>query len=136
MRLAGILMWLVVAGAAAAQTGPVKATQAQLGGHETAANVSLVEVSGSRMEELLIDKVLPTEYPAAAEKKGVHGTVTMKAMVGADGLVKSVEAVSGPEELRASALAAAKQWKFKPYLLDGTAREVTTTLTITFELGS
>ena len=102
----------------------------------TTGSGKVVAVPAAEMEGNLIAKVLPTEYPAAAQDKGIAGSVTMAALVGTDGLVKTVSVVSGPEELRASALAAARQWKFQPYVLHGETHEVTTTLVIKFELGS
>jgi TonB family protein len=102
----------------------------------TTDGTKVVAVPADEMEQNLIDKVLPTEYPPAAQSKGVAGTVTMAATIGTDGLVKSLTVVSGPEELQASALAAARQWKFHPYVLHGETHEVTTTLLIKFELGT
>jgi protein TonB len=43
-------------------------------------------------------------YPAEAQENGIKGAVTVKFIVDTDGKVSDVEAISGPEELRAEAV--------------------------------
>jgi TonB family protein len=57
------------------------------------------------------------------------------------GSVESAEVVRGPihghrTALEDAALAAARQWRFKPYIKDGKAAKVTTTLPFDFNLGN
>jgi protein TonB len=69
------------------------------------------------VEELpeAVTKVNP-EYPEIAREAGVDGTVMVQALVGKDGKVKDTKVVKSIPMLDASALAAVKQWVFKPAL--------------------
>lgn len=59
------------------------------------------------------------EMPAGAGKSG--GTVQVLATIDPQGAVIGAEAVAGPAELRAAAVAAVKKWTYRPVLRDGTA---------------
>jgi periplasmic protein TonB len=53
-------------------------------------------------------------YPAKAVRKRIEGTVVLQFIVCTDGTVCNIEAISGPEELRKSAIEALKKtpnWK-------------------------
>jgi protein TonB len=69
------------------------------------------------VEELpeAITKVKP-EYPDIAREASVEGTVLIQALVGKDGRVKDTRVVKGIPMLDAAAVAAVKQWVFKPAL--------------------
>ena len=69
------------------------------------------------VEELpeAITKVSP-EYPDIARQANVDGTVQMQVLVGKDGKVKDAKVVKSVAMLDAAALAAVKQWIFKPAL--------------------
>ena len=55
------------------------------------------------------------EYTAQARAEGVEGKLKLRLTVGADGSVVKVEIVeSVSAELDAAAIAAARQWRFKP----------------------
>lgn len=55
-------------------------------------------------------------YPDIAREAGVDGTVMVQALVGKDGRVKDVRVVKSIPMLDAAAIAAVKQWVFKPAL--------------------
>jgi len=60
------------------------------------------------------------EYTASARAEGVEGRLKLRLTVGADGAVTKVDVVeSVAPELDAAAVAAAKQWRFKPALACG-----------------
>jgi protein TonB len=80
-----------------------------------------------------LTKVNPV-YPPEAKANGVSGTVVLMAVIGKDGAVKSLNAVSGPPVLAAAAMDAVRQWTYKPYLLNGNPVEVDTTITVNFNL--
>jgi TonB family protein len=82
---------------------------------------------------LLIHKVAP-KYPKAARKAHIEGTVVLSATIGKDGRIANLRAVSGPEALIESAVKAVKQWRYKPYLLDGEAVEVDSEIRVNFQL--
>ncbi len=54
------------------------------------------------------------DYPSIARSAQVSGVVTVRIVVGPDGLVKSAVATSGPSMLQAPVLAAVRQWKYDP----------------------
>lgn len=58
-------------------------------------------------------------YPPSAEEAGEEGVVLVLVVVGADGMVSHAEPMQGPGALRGSAVAAVKQWRFRPGLVDG-----------------
>jgi len=93
-----------------------------------------VYVSAGTAVGFLIDKATPI-YPSDAKNAHVQGTVVLKAVIGTDGTVKQLTVVSGPHLLQQAALDAVKQWRYRPYLLNGDPVEVGTTINIIFTLG-
>ncbi|HWR14618.1 MAG TPA: TonB family protein [Terriglobales bacterium] len=85
-------------------------------------------------EGLLLRKVQPV-YPRPAIAIRQQGTVVLQAMIGRDGSIQGLHAVSGPPLLIGSAMDAVRQWRYKPYLLNGEPVEVETQITVTFVLG-
>jgi TonB family protein len=73
-------------------------------------------------------------YPPLAKMARIEGTVKLDATVGKDGKVSNLKLLSGPPQLVAAAMAAVKQWTYKPELLNGTPVEVITTINIGFRL--
>jgi protein TonB len=65
-------------------------------------------------------KILP-KYPETAKAIGATGNVVVKVLVGTDGKVKSATISSsfGNPACEEAALAAARQWEFKPATKDG-----------------
>ena len=59
------------------------------------------------------------DYPAAARPQGVEGEVHLLVTLDARGNVTGAEPLAGPAVLRAAAVAAVKQWKFRPVIRDG-----------------
>jgi len=58
----------------------------------------------------------------------------LKAVIAPDGSVESLELISGHPLLVNAAMDAAKQWHYKPYLINGVPAEVQTTITVNFQL--
>lgn len=75
-----------------------------------------------------LDKRIDPVYSAGAEE--VQGAVVVLATVSKTGDVTDVQVVSGPEPLRNAVADAVKQWKYRPYLLDGEPVDVQTTITL------
>lgn len=67
--------------------------------------------SSSETRRLVVRRV-PPQYPEAARRIGLGGTVKAVALVGSDGKVKKVEAVGGSPILVQAAQSAIAQWKF------------------------
>jgi len=53
---------------------------------------------------------------------------------GRDGTVQEVKLLSGQPLLAEAAIAAVKQWRFKPRMVKGVAVEMQTTVTLSFKL--
>jgi TonB family protein len=90
-------------------------------------------VSAEKMSRNLLTKAVPT-YPPDAKKAKIQGKVVLSVVIGKDGNVESVRALSGPQELQQSAIDAVRQWTYKPYLLNGDAVEVKTTINVIYQL--
>jgi periplasmic protein TonB len=81
----------------------------------------------------VLTKVKPI-YPEAATLAQVQGTVRLRAAIGKDGLVQSVELESGPAMLFQAASDAVRQWRFLPARLNGDPVEDVTHINVTFTL--
>ena len=60
----------------------------------------------------------------------------LMALIGTDGTVKDVRVESGLPILAQAAIDAVKQWRYKPYMIDGEPVEVDSRITINFNLSS
>jgi len=58
------------------------------------------------------------------------------AVIGKDGSVQDVRVESGLPVLAQAAIEAVKQWRYKPYLLNGEPVEVDSRITINFTLSN
>jgi TonB family protein len=92
-----------------------------------------VTISASVAQGQLI-KAIPPDYPIGAKEMGVTGVVVVQATIGKDGRIYNPHAISGPPMLRDAAVDAVKRWVYKPYLLNGEAVEVLTTVNVFFTL--
>jgi protein TonB len=81
----------------------------------------------------LIHRVEPV-YPRIALSAHVQGAVQLKAIISKTGDVTELEVLSGHPILVPAALNAVKQWRYRPYLLNGEAVEVETNITVNFNL--
>lgn len=87
------------------------------------------------VEELpeAVTRVAPS-YPDIAREAGVDGTVLVQALVGKDGKVKDVRVQKSIPMLDASAIAAVKQWVFKPALSNNKPVAVWVAVPVKFSL--
>jgi protein TonB len=92
-----------------------------------------VRVSQAVMAAFLIKKV-PPEYPEEAHKKRIQGTVVLHGVISNEGDVAEVAVVSGDPMFTQAAIDAVKQWKYKPYRLNGRPVEVETQFQLNFVL--
>jgi TonB family protein len=81
----------------------------------------------------LIQKVQPV-YPPLAHQARIQGVVVLKAVIAKDGTVQSLELESGHPMLVKAAMDAVKQWRFKPYMVNGVPVEVQTKINLNFRL--
>jgi protein TonB len=64
----------------------------------------------------------------------VEGSVELMATISKTGDITRVKVLSGDSQLSKAATDAVKQWKYKPYLLNGEPVEIQTQVTINFKL--
>ena len=71
-------------------------------------------------EAKLIRRVNP-DYPSAAKKDGIAGSVDLDVTVSTQGVVEDVSVVQGtpPGMFEKSAVAAIRKWKYDPRFVDG-----------------
>ncbi|MFZ1133611.1 MAG: TonB family protein [Candidatus Korobacteraceae bacterium] len=98
-----------------------------------AATPQRVRVSQGVSQGLLVHQVRPV-YPALARQARIQGTVVLQAVISKDGSIEGLHLVSGHPMLAPAAIEAVKQWKYKPYFLNGEPVEVETTINVNFTL--
>jgi protein TonB len=92
-----------------------------------------VRVSQGVVSGLKVRDVKPT-YPAIAKTARVQGNVVLQAEISKDGAIEKLQVVSGPPLLIQAAVDAVKQWRYRPYILNGEPVAVETTVTVQFTL--
>jgi len=90
-----------------------------------------VQLSEEAARGLLVHGVDPA-YPAEAAAQKLHGPVVLQAVIGRDGSVEDLKIVRGYFVLGRAAIAAVKQWRFQPYVVNGHPAETQTVLTVNF----
>jgi len=85
------------------------------------------------MEGNLIHRVQP-DYPALARQVRVQGKVVLRAMISREGSIENLQVLSGHPMLVRAAVDAVRQWRYRPYLLNGEPVEVETEVTVNFVL--
>ena len=91
-----------------------------------------IRVSSGVMAGAIISRGADPVYPPEAKSAGIQGSVVLQAVISKTGDVTTLDPISGPEELRASAMEAVRQWTYRPFLLNGEPQEVSTTITVNF----
>jgi protein TonB len=94
----------------------------------TRVRVSQGVIQGSKTRN-----VNPT-YPPLARQARIQGAVVLQAVISKDGAIENLRLISGHPMLAPAAIEAVKQWRYKPYLLNGEAVEVETQITVNFSL--
>jgi protein TonB len=82
---------------------------------------------------MLIHRVEPV-YPALAKQTHREGRVELRAIIGTDGTIQSLQVVSGDPLFLLSARAAVEQWRYKPTYLNGKAVEIDTFITVVYTM--
>jgi protein TonB len=83
-------------------------------------------------EGQLLNRVEPV-YPRTAAITGIQGAVRLHAIISKNGVIESLSVISGHPLLTGAALDAVRQWRYRPYLLNGEAVEVETFITVNFK---
>ena len=92
-----------------------------------------VRVSSGVSTGLLIRKVQPN-YPPLAKQARIQGQVVLQAEISKDGTIQNLQLISGHAMLAPAAIEAVKQWRYKPYLLNGEPVAVETQVVVNFSL--
>jgi hypothetical protein len=93
-----------------------------------------VRVSVGVMETLAQNKTLPDV--ADLKGKELSSTVILRIIIGKDGAVRCVDPVQGDSDLCPRSVEAARQWRFRPYLLNGQPIMVETRIEFVFKKGN
>ena len=92
-----------------------------------------VRVSSGVSTGLLIKKVTPT-YPQLAKQARIQGQVVLQAEISKEGTIQNLQLISGHPMLAPAAIEAVRQWRYKPYLLNGEPVAVETQVVVNFSL--
>jgi len=88
----------------------------------------------SHLEEGQIQNRVQPIYPQLAKVARVEGDVVLSAVIATNGAIQQLQVVSGPALLQDAALQAVRQWRFRPYILNGKPIEIETRITVRFRL--
>lgn len=106
------------------------------------------DAGGNKPIEAALPSIEPVVVPEAAERglladqpaipyppnaKGQQGTVVLQVLIGRDGTVQDAKFLQGSLAFARTAIDGVKQWKFKPYLMNGRPASVQTTMTMSFK---
>jgi periplasmic protein TonB len=94
-----------------------------------------VRVGGDLTAPALVSRVEPA-YPPLALRAHVQGVVILEAVVDRDGRVEHVRILRSIPLLDAAAVAAVKQWRYSPLLLNGTPERFVLTVTVSFSVNA
>jgi protein TonB len=92
-----------------------------------------VRISQLVSDRFVLSKVQPI-YPTEARRQHIEGSVVMRAEINTSGDVTDLAVLSGDPLLAKAAVTAVKQWKYKPYVLNGKPADVQTQVTVAFRL--
>jgi protein TonB len=98
----------------------------------TKPSLATLRISQGVSQGLLIKRVQP-KYPPAAIAVHVQGAVQIEATINKEGNVTNLKVLSGDAVLAHAAVEAVRQWRYKPYHLDGEPVEIQTQITINFK---
>jgi periplasmic protein TonB len=92
-----------------------------------------LNISQGVSQGLAIKKTQPS-YPSSALRMRIEGPVQLLATISKRGDISAVKILSGDPGLARAAADAVRQWKYKPYTLNGSPVEIQTQITVNFKL--
>lgn len=134
--MAGGVAGGVVGGVPGGQMGGVIGSLVSATAHTSAPAVATpkrLRVSTGISEGMLVQKIEP-QYPVIAQRAHVQGTVQLKAIISREGAIENLQLVNGHPLLVQAAIDAVKQWRYRPYVLNGEPLEVETIVNVNFHL--
>ena len=100
----------------------------------TAERPMKVRVSYQALDTFAVKKVLPST-PCSNEANHEEGTVRIAVLVDSDGTIKTARRDSGDPVLADCAIAAIRQWQFRPYILNNTPVQIESSIVVKFSKG-
>jgi protein TonB len=100
---------------------------------EAPPTVKVVRVGGNIIAPKMVKRV-PLEYPELARAARLSAIVILEALVDTHGVVKSVTVLRGHPLFDEAAVAAVKQWRYRPLLLNGEPTDFIVAVTCRFNL--
>jgi len=82
---------------------------------------------------VVLSRVQPV-YPRLAVEARVQGSVRLHALITSGGTLEELQLLSGHPMLAKAAMDAVRQWRFRPYVLNGNPIEVQTEIIVNFSL--
>lgn len=92
-----------------------------------------IRVDEQTQQRKILQQVRPV-YPEIARTAGLEGIVRLKLLISEDGAVREVKLISGERALGDAAIEAARQWRYRPTVVDDKPVNVYTTATVEFRL--
>jgi TonB family protein len=114
-----------------AQMGPTQVLPVSAGPPPLAQVSEPVPLSEETARALAVHTVAPV-YPPEALAQRLQGAVALQAVIARDGSVKDLKILHGYFLLGRAAIAAVKQWRFRPCTLEGRPVETQTVITVNF----
>ncbi|HTS11003.1 MAG TPA: TonB family protein [Candidatus Limnocylindrales bacterium] len=87
-----------------------------------------------RLQVGQVERRVEPDYPLEARIQKIEGTVQLRVSVAATGFVQHISVIAGPSSLIQPAIAAVREWHYKPTLLDGHPIETEQEVAIVFWL--
>ena len=92
-----------------------------------------LRISQGVSQGLILKRVQPV-YPEQARQMRLEGKIELQANISKSGNITGVKQLSGDPILGRAATDAVRQWKYKPYFLNGEPIEIQTQITVIFKL--
>jgi TonB family protein len=121
------------AGTRTSESGTQNAVPGEVQRASAVEPAGIVKLDPEVAEGSLVHRVEP-DYPEEARKQGIQGAVVLEVQIGRDGAIQDVKVVSGQLLLANAAIAAVKQWRIRPHMVQGQPVEMQTTITLNFRL--
>lgn len=101
---------------------------------ESAAPNAAAMTNAAGREPISAEDTPQASYPLLAQHMNVQGSVVLKAVIGADGIIEDIRVLSGPAILAAAAQQAVREWHFKPVVQNGQPVETMAKIVVNFTI--
>jgi TonB family protein len=111
----------------------VQAFQAMNLAHHREGSDRIRTIDSKVMDGAIIQRIEP-QYPLKARKAYIQGTVILAATIDKDGLIHNLKPLCGPTILSDASMDAIKQWRYRPFMVEGQPVEAETTIKVEFHM--